>query len=104
MKKPLGFALFIIACAIGLLSESKVPKLTDAQKLEIRTEQVAFLQAKDAMESTPQFKQFQDAQSKLNQSVQRIMAEAKVNQSEYTLGPDLEFTAVPKPPAPPEKK
>ena len=104
MKKSVVWCLFIIACAIGLLSQSVTPKLTEAQKLEIRTAQVEFFQAKTNLEATPVFKQFESAQAKLNQTVQKVLAESKVDQKEFQLGNDLEFTAVPKPPKPAEKK
>ena len=105
MKKPVLWFLFLMACAIGLLSQSKdvKPKLTDQQKLEIRSAQVQLYQAKEVLESTPQFKAFQQAQGRLNETALRIQRESKVDPAKFTLGQDLEYVAVPEP-AKPEKK
>ncbi len=103
--KPVFWLLFLIACAIGLLSQAKdlKPKLTDQQKLEIRSAQVQFYQAKEVLEQTPQFKAFQNAQNQLNETALRIQREAKVDPAKFTLGQDLEYITVPDP-AKPEKK
>jgi len=73
------------------------PKLTDAQKLEITRAQVAVYQAKEVLESTPQFKAFQNAQNNLNETALRIQRESKVDPTKFSLGQDLEFVAVPQP-------
>lgn len=101
--KPATTVLFLIAAAIGLLSQASLPKLTDAQKLEIRNAQVDFFQAKTAMEATREFQQFQGAQNKLNEIVLRVQKDAKVDQSKYRLEQSLEFSEIPQP-KPAEKK
>jgi len=106
MKKPVLWLLFLMACAIGLLSQSKdvKPKLTDQQKLEIRSAQVQLYQAKEVLEATPQFKAFRNAQNHLDETALRIQRESKVDPAKFTLGQDLEYVAVPEPAKPPEKK
>lgn len=108
MKKPVGFLLFLISCAIGLLSQQP-PHLTDQQKLKIRSAQVDFFQAKTNLEQTPQYQQFQMAQAKVNQVVQEVLKESGVSQKDFRLGEDLEFLAIappspkPEPSSPPKK-
>ena len=91
MKTLLTLLLFSTAIA------QDKPKLTDAQKLEVTRAQVAVYQAKEVLESTPQFKAFQNAQNNLNETALRIQRESKVDPAKFTLGQDLEFTAVPQP-------
>jgi hypothetical protein len=105
--KPIFYVLwlpFLMASALWLSSQSKdvKPTLTDQQKLEIRSAQVQLYQAKEVLESTPQFKAFQNAQNHLNETALRIQRESKVDPKQWTLGQDLEYVAVPQPA--PEKK
>ena len=106
MKLRFSYGFFItlavfVLCLAALLSRAQdkpsVPKLTDAQKLEIRNAQVEMFQAKTVLESTPQFQAFQRAQSHLNDTSLRIQRESKVDATKWTLGQDLEYTAVPQP-------
>ena len=94
-----AFVFYVLAFAFTWSQEKKdsVPKLTDAQKLEIRTAQVEMFQAKSVLETTPQFKAFLAAQENMNQVALKVQREAKVDPSKFQLGQDLNFTAVPQP-------
>ncbi len=100
MKTLLTLLLFSTALAQDPVASSKTfgtPKLTADQKLEITRAQVAVYQAKEVLESTPQFKAFQNAQNNLNETALRVQRESKVDPTKYTLGQDLEFSPVPQP-------
>jgi len=104
MQRKIQAGLFLVAAVIGLLAQEKTPKLTDSQKLEIRTAQVEFFQAKTTLESTQQYQAFQQAQVKLNEVVRRVQKDAGVDPAKFTLQPSLEFEAVPQKPEPPKEK
>ncbi len=106
MSKPVLWILFLIACAIGLLSQSKdlKPKLTDQQKLELRSAQVQLYQAKEVLESTPQFRAFMQTQSNMNEVSLRIQREIGCVPPKWQFTQELECVAVPAQNPPPEKK
>ncbi len=106
MSKPVLWILFLIACAIGLLSQSKdlKPKLTDQQKLELRTSQVKMFQAKSILESTPQFKVFAAAQDQMNELGLKVQREIGCLPPKWVFTQELECVAVQEEPAKPEKK
>lgn len=101
MKKPVGFLLFLISCAIGLLSQQP-PHLTDQQKLKIRNAQIDFFSAKTNMEQTREWQQFQMARAKVDEVVQEMVKESGVDQKQFRLQENLEFTSIAPPPAPPK--
>ncbi len=88
------YIVFSVWYAFGQEKKDSAPKLTDVQKLEIREAQVSLYQAKEVLESTPQFKAFQEAQNHLNETALRIQRESKVDPKQWTLGQDLEYVAV----------
>jgi len=105
MKKPVLWFLFLMACAIGLLSQAKdiQPKANDQQKLELRTKQVTLYKSKEVLEQTDQFRAFQYNQNDLNQSALRIQREIGCVPPKWQFTQDLECITVPEP-AKPEKK
>ena len=73
------------------------PKLTEAQKLEIRNAQVDFFSTQSQLQSSPQYAAFQKAQRDLESIVQKVLKEVGADPKKFTLQPDLTFTAVPQP-------
>ena len=77
------------------------PVITEKQKLEIRTAQVAVYQAKEVLEQTPQFHSFMATQNQMNEISLRVQREAGCVPPKWQFTQGLECLEVPKQP---EKK
>jgi hypothetical protein len=105
----LSLILATILCCVGFAQDAKpaaAPQLSAAQKLEIRDAQLAFYDAKAALEQTPQYQQMNQTQTILSSIVQKVLKEAGVDTATYQLQNDLTLVKAPAakagvPPKPP---
>lgn len=85
-------AVLILVAGLVAADAPKQPVASEADKLAIRSAQVDVLQAQRVVDQ---------AQLKLQAAVNEAYAHAGVTLAEYGMNDKLEFTPVPKPPAPP---
>jgi hypothetical protein len=88
--------LFLLATAALLFAQAK-PVVTEKQKLEIRTAQVAVYQAKEVLESTPQFRAFAQTQNQMNELSLRVEREIGCIPPKWQFTQELECVAIPAP-------
>src|SRR5262249_47054737 len=88
----LAFVLFVMVTAPLIVSQiqkatepSPLPKLSDAQKLELRTAQVELLQANQALQKTAEFQAAQAAQVKFMQAIQKAYKDVGADQAKFSL-------------------
>lgn len=75
----------LLLLAMIAAADGPVPKLTDAQKLEVRNAQIEVLQTKNA---------YDQAQARLNGVIAKVEQEAKIDPAKFVLRNDLEFAPV----------
>src|SRR5215469_7080854 len=93
----ISIAVLILSCGL-ILGQDKpkvtlangqagpvAPKLTEAQKLELRTAQVEQMQAMQDLQQTPGWKAYQDANKRLTDALLKIYKETGLDPGVYTL-------------------
>jgi len=93
MSVSLLVSLVLIGMFIGacLHAQSGPPKLSDAEKVEIRNAQVEMYNAKARLDQSQEAAAFQQAQSHLTDVVNRVLKNEKIDAQKWQLQMDLSF-------------
>ena len=94
MKRYLAVIMLLF---VGCSASPVKPRVSEADKLVIRSAQVELLQAQQAVQASAQYQAMQAAQAKLNAAVADAYTKAKVLQTEWGMNEQLEFVEQPKP-------
>ena len=70
------------------------PRLTEAQKLELRTAQVKTMQAMQDLQNTPAWKTYQETNKVLTDLLLKFYKEDGITPDKYTLDDQLNFVPV----------
>jgi len=70
------------------------PRLTDLQKLEIRSYQVETMQRMQDLQVTPQWKAYQDSNKRLTDVLLKAYKDEGITPDKYTLDDQLNFVPV----------